>query len=89
MERYVLQSLLRRPYYPNDDAKLDVDALEGIPKNVRLVYWDYYHAEPKFYDRMIKMHRQIGNEISFAAARGRGAVLPDLTTSANTLPKRQ
>lgn len=53
-------------YYPNDDAKLDVDALEGIPKNVRLVYWDYYHADPKFYDRMIKMHRQIGNEISFA-----------------------
>ena len=53
-------------YYPEGDAKLDVAALEGLPKNVRLVYWDYYHGDAKFYDRMIKMHRLIGNENSFA-----------------------
>ena len=27
-------------YYPTDDAKLDIAALEGLPRNVRLVYWD-------------------------------------------------
>ena len=53
-------------YYPKAGAKLDVAALEGLPKNIRLVYWDYYHSSVKDYDRMIDMHRMIGNEISFA-----------------------
>ena len=31
-----------------------------IPKNVQLLYWDYYHKDADFYEKMIKRHRDIG-----------------------------
>ncbi len=38
------------------------DALAGIPKDVQLVYWDYYHADVETYKKMIAFHRQLGSE---------------------------
>jgi len=35
---------------------------DKIPKNVQLVYWDYYHTDGSFYEGMIKRHRDIGFE---------------------------
>lgn len=38
----------------------------SIPKNVRLVYWDYYHTDVNFYRRFIQKHRQFGSDPIFA-----------------------
>lgn len=36
------------------------------PKEVGLVYWDYYHSTTVEYDEIIKAHRQFDNDIWFA-----------------------
>jgi len=41
---------------------IPADALAGIPKDVQLVYWDYYHADVDTYRKMIAFHRQLGSE---------------------------
>ncbi len=33
-----------------------------IPRNVQLVYWDYYHEDAAMYEAMLKRHRDIGFE---------------------------
>lgn len=42
------------------------DLIKIIPKNVSLVYWDYYRDDPKEYERMIKNHLLISPDIVFA-----------------------
>ncbi len=37
-----------------------------IPKNLRLIYWDYYSQDYDHYDRMINAHKQMGVEPVFA-----------------------
>lgn len=37
-----------------------------LPKNVDLVYWDYYHHDKKTYDDMILSHKSTGNPVWFA-----------------------
>lgn len=39
---------------------------EKVPKNVSLVYWDYYHIEKDHYDDMIAAHREFQRELWFA-----------------------
>lgn len=36
-----------------------------IPQNVSLVYWDYYHTDKAFYDRMLKGHKQLTDRVVF------------------------
>ena len=36
--------------------------VDNIPKDVQLVYWDYYHADVETYRKMIAFHRQLGSE---------------------------
>ncbi|MGQ9661219.1 MAG: beta-N-acetylhexosaminidase [Kiritimatiellia bacterium] len=38
------------------------DVIEKIPRDVQLVYWDYYHDEPETYRKMIGFHRRLGVE---------------------------
>ena len=33
-----------------------------IPRNVQLIYWDYYHEDTATYEKMIQRHRDIGFE---------------------------
>ena len=41
--------------------------LEGqVPKNLELVYWDYYHHEQKEYDKNIMLHHKISENIRYA-----------------------
>jgi len=35
---------------------------KDIPKEVELIYWDYYHEEKAFYTEWIKRHRALGGE---------------------------
>jgi len=39
----------------------------AIPKDLTLVYWDYYHADVGFYRDMIARHRALGRPVSLAS----------------------
>ncbi len=44
------------------DSPIPKTIQERIPKDVNLVFWDYYHADTNTYEQMIKRHRSIGFE---------------------------
>jgi hypothetical protein len=46
--------------YYETSAPIELSA--KLPKNVNLVYWDYYHCKPQDYSRKIKDHRDLGFE---------------------------
>ncbi len=50
-------------YYVQHDAKIPEIK---IPKEVELVYWDYYSCDQKKYDEMLKQHLKITDKVSFA-----------------------
>ncbi|KAJ2358635.1 hypothetical protein IWW50_000748 [Coemansia erecta] len=35
-------------------------SVSGIPKDIDLVFWDYYHTQPEIYARKIQQHRELG-----------------------------
>jgi len=51
----------RHDYY-DVNAVIPDYVVDAVPKNLELVYWDYYHLYPEFYDKMIQSHRQLGGE---------------------------
>lgn len=52
-------------YYPSK-KEMPSSVVELIPKNVTLIYWDYYHNDRKTYEEMLKAHKMTGNRIAFA-----------------------
>jgi len=47
-------------------AEIPEDVVSSIPKNVQLVYWDYYHDDEEFYQSFIKKHKGFGSNPVFA-----------------------
>ncbi|WP_010281360.1 beta-N-acetylhexosaminidase [Bacillus timonensis] len=52
-------------YYDND-VHIPKEAIESIPENVQLVYWDYYHADEEFYTSYLQKHKELGRNTLFA-----------------------
>ena len=52
--------------YYDRNATIPAEVASRIPAEVDLVYWDYYHAEPAFYEEWIRRHRAMGKEPIFA-----------------------
>lgn len=52
--------------YYAENSKFDNSIKALIPENLSLVYWDYYHSDEKFYNRMLKGHKQLSDKIIFA-----------------------
>ena len=52
--------------YAPKNPNISQDVIEITPKNVGLVYWDYYHEDKKMYDEMFLAHKKFNNEIWFA-----------------------
>lgn len=48
------------------DSSFGEEILKLIPKDVKLIYWDYYHVDKAIYNKMFELHEQIGNPLSFA-----------------------
>lgn len=48
--------------YYDMDWKIPQKIVKDIPKDVQLVYWDYYHADVETYRKMIGFHRKLGSE---------------------------
>jgi len=48
--------------YYDKACVIPADVVANIPKDVQLVYWDYYHLDPDFYRDWIERHRALGSE---------------------------
>ena len=70
--------------YEPTDFEMPESVKDVVPKNLTLMYWDYYHNGKADYERMIKAHKQLTDRISFAggAWRWRGFA-PNNTMSVN------
>lgn len=51
----------KHEYYA-PDAEIPDNVVKAIPREVELVYWDYYHSDKDMYRRMIARHRSMGYE---------------------------
>ncbi len=52
--------------YYDWDAIIPKGVAKNIPKDVQLIYWDYYHPDKEFYLEWIDRHRKLGSEPVFA-----------------------
>ena len=52
--------------YYGKDLVVSEDISEKIPKNVELIYWDYYHTQTEDYEAMMQAHKAIKNGFWFA-----------------------
>ncbi|MFS0823271.1 beta-N-acetylhexosaminidase [Bacillus sp. 1P02SD] len=52
--------------YYDKDVHIPKEAIDSIPENVQLVYWDYYHADEEFYRSYIQKHKELGRDTLFA-----------------------
>lgn len=52
--------------YYGEDIVIPKEVVEKMPKNLDLVYWDYYHSYKQYYDAMFKSHLNTGKNIWFA-----------------------
>lgn len=52
--------------YYDPDAPISQEVLDTVPKDVELVYWDYYNIESSMYDNMLSLHEKFPNDTGFA-----------------------
>jgi hypothetical protein len=46
--------------YYDVNSTIPPEVVREIPKDVQLVYWDYYHNDKDFYVNFIEKHRKLG-----------------------------
>ena len=78
--------------YYDVNAQIPSDIEEKIPKNLSMVFWDYYHDDEELYDNMIKLHQKMGREVVFAGGiwiwRGMGAAYHKTISSSKAALKK-
>ncbi|KAJ2167803.1 hypothetical protein GGH15_001865 [Coemansia sp. RSA 562] len=48
-------------YYDQSNNPAEaLSRVEGIPRDIDLVFWDYYHTQPEIYARKIQQHKDLG-----------------------------
>jgi len=52
--------------YYNTNKVIPQATIDQVPKEVSLVYWDYYHTDVETYEKMIDIHQKFNNPIVFA-----------------------
>lgn len=52
--------------YYRFDKEIPPEVAAAIPKDVNLIYWDYYQTDKAVYDGMIASYKKLGNPMSFA-----------------------
>ena len=53
-------------FVPDEKDLVDDEIKKLVPEDIELVYWDYYHDDKDFYDKMIKAHKAFDREVWFA-----------------------
>ena len=52
--------------YYDDNADIPQGVIDRIPREVQMVYWDYYHTTVEEYKGLIKKHKAMGLDVIFA-----------------------
>ncbi|WP_059173871.1 beta-N-acetylhexosaminidase [Bacillus sp. FJAT-27445] len=75
-ERYGLKPMIwsdmyfrlgsKKGEYYDEDLHIPKEAIDSIPENLQLVYWDYYHEDEAFYRTYIQKHKELGRDTVFA-----------------------
>lgn len=52
--------------YYDRNARIPQDVMDTVPRDVQLVYWDYYHDDAGFYADFIRRHKAFGSMPVFA-----------------------
>lgn len=52
--------------YYDEEGIIPQEVVEQIPREVQLVYWDYYHSEQAHYQLFLKKHKDLGSNPIFA-----------------------
>ena len=53
-------------YTDKDEVLISEEVMKKVPKNLRLVYWDYVHEKSEEYAKMINAHLAFNREVMFA-----------------------
>ncbi len=53
---------------PYDCLEISEQTLKRVPEQAELVFWDYYHTDKDFYDKVIKAHKRFANPIWYACS---------------------
>ena len=48
------------------EGEVPEDIMNKVPKNVSLIYWDYYSLDRQIFDHMLEVHQKFDNEVLFA-----------------------
>ncbi len=73
--------------YYAEDTKFSQKIKDKVPQNVPLVYWDYFHTNAAFYDKMLEAHKQLSNNIVFAGGAWKWASFVPHSELANLATK--
>jgi len=65
-DMYFKMASVTQADYWNLDTEIPKRVLEEMPKNVKYVYWDYYHHDVEHYRTMIRKHKEISDDTVFA-----------------------
>ncbi|MGO4994982.1 beta-N-acetylhexosaminidase [Jeotgalibaca porci] len=52
--------------YYDEEGIIPQEVVRQIPREVQLVYWDYYHSEQAHYQLFLKKHKDLGSHPIFA-----------------------
>lgn len=66
-------------YYVTDKSVPDY-AKGQIPKDVEIVYWDYYHNDAEFYKNMLDLHLSVSDNVGFAGGAWKWSGFAPLTS---------
>ncbi|MEZ0537452.1 beta-N-acetylhexosaminidase [Caldicellulosiruptoraceae bacterium PP1] len=65
--KYNLKPMMWSDMFFHNAGDQDFENLKKeLPKDVQMVYWDYYNRDPEHYRKMIKRHKELGFEPIFA-----------------------
>lgn len=53
-------------YYTEKAIEIPAEIIAKVPKNLELIYWDYYHTDRDTYDNMLDLHGRFRNPVWFA-----------------------
>ncbi|CCV65430.1 Glycoside hydrolase, family 20 [Paracholeplasma brassicae] len=54
-------------YYYDYSISFEEDFINQLPKEMTLVYWDYYNKNYEVYDQMIKKHKEMNRKVIMAS----------------------
>lgn len=54
-------------YYYDTTITFEEAFLNKIPKDITMVYWDYYNSKPEVYEKMIQNHQKMSRDVVMAS----------------------